>query len=42
MPKKIGYGLILRAIPYVRAIPWMGLMQTDLDLFNRTDRQCMA
>jgi uncharacterized membrane protein YpjA len=34
MLKKIGYGLILWVIPYVTAIPLMGLMQTDLIFFK--------
>jgi hypothetical protein len=34
MLKKIGYGLILWVIPYVTAIPLMGLMKTDLIFFK--------
>lgn len=34
MGKKIGYGLILWVIPYVTAIPLMGLMQTDPIFFK--------
>ena len=34
MLKKIGYALILWAIPYVTAIPLMPLMKTDLILFK--------
>jgi uncharacterized membrane protein YpjA len=34
MLKKIRYGLILWVIPYVTAIPLMGLMQTDLIFFK--------
>lgn len=34
MLKKMGYGLILWVIPYVTAIPLMGLMQTDLIFFK--------
>jgi len=34
MIKKLGYGLILWVIPYVTAIPLLGLMQRDLILFK--------
>jgi uncharacterized membrane protein YpjA len=34
MLKKIGYGLILWVIPYVTAIPLLGLMKSDLILFK--------
>lgn len=34
MLKKIGYGLILWVIPYVTAIPLMGLIQTDRIFFK--------
>ncbi|HEX6727510.1 MAG TPA: hypothetical protein VF078_09170 [Nitrospira sp.] len=34
MLKKMGYGLILWVIPYVTAIPLMGLVQTDLIFFK--------
>ncbi len=34
MLKRIGYGVILWAVPYVTAIPLMGLMKTDLIFFK--------
>lgn len=34
MLKRIGYGLILWVIPYVTAIPLVGLMQSDLIFFK--------
>ena len=34
MLRRIGYGLILWVIPYVTAIPLMGLMKRDLILFK--------
>jgi uncharacterized membrane protein YpjA len=34
MMKKVGFGLILWVIPYVTAIPLLGLMQSDLILFK--------
>jgi len=34
MTKKIGYGLILWVIPYVTAIPLLGLMRSDLVFFK--------
>lgn len=34
MMKKFGYGLILWVVPYVTAIPLLGLMKSDLILFK--------
>lgn len=34
MLKKMGYGVILWVIPYVTAIPLMGLMKTDIVFFK--------
>lgn len=34
MVKRIGYGIILWAIPYVTAIPLLGLMKSDLIFFK--------
>lgn len=34
MLRRVGYGVILWAIPYVTAIPLMNLMQTDLIFFK--------
>ncbi len=34
MLKRIGYGLILWVVPYVTAIPLMGLMKSDVTAFK--------
>jgi uncharacterized membrane protein YpjA len=34
MMKKLGYGLVLWVIPYVTAIPLLGLMKSDLIVFK--------